>query len=289
MRTVFSRVLVRFVCGLLCFALGISASSQTNRELDDAMSLKFDVVSIRPSSASPKEQHLTILPDGYEAIGFPVETTLLVAYAAAPFFKHLDELKGVPSWVGSERYDFRAKLAPADVAAWRSLNQSIMRTSPVLQHLLQQVLVERCKLRMHGVETKVDGYALHVGAKSPALVEDSRVPAGELGSPLLDGARFVYTKQNGEQIYTFYNTSMSVLANWLAVGSKYQVEDRTGLQGRYTFVLRRVVEQPAEGDSVPQVEAPVPWDLHAVGLTVERETMPSTIWIVDSIERPSSN
>ncbi|WP_231966709.1 TIGR03435 family protein [Terriglobus roseus] len=263
--------------------------SQVNNAVDDAKSLKFDVVSIRLSSASPKEQHLYITPDGYEAIGFPIETTLLVAYADAPFFKHLEELKGVPSWGGSERYDIRAKLAAADVAAWHNLNQNIFRTAPVLQHMLQQVLAERCNLRIHGVETKVDGLALHIGAKSPALVEDSTVPAGGAGSQLLDGARFVYTKQNDDQTWTFYNTSMSVLANWLTVSSKYQVEDRTGLQGRYRFVLRRLAEQPAEGDSTTQVDAPMPWDLHAVGLKVDREKMPSKIWIIDSIERPSSN
>lgn len=289
MKTVLSPARIRCVCGMLWFALGVSAIAQTSRESEDASSLKFDVVSIRPSSAGPKEQHLNVLPDGYEAIGFPVETTLLVAYASAPFFKHLDELKGAPSWVGSERYDIRAKLAPADVAEWHRLNPNIMRTSPVLQHMLQQVLVERCNLRIHGVETKVDGLALHIGAKSPALVEDSTVPAGELGSPLLDGARFVYTKQNAEQTWTFYNTPMSVLANWLTVGSKYQVEDRTGLRGRYRFVLRRIVEPSTEGDSIPQVDAPVPWDLRAVGLTVDREKMTSTTWVVDSIERPSSN
>jgi len=275
---------------MLCFSMGISAWSQVKQGPEDAKPLRFDVVSIRASSASPKEQHLNITPDGYEAIGFPIETTLLVAYADAPFFKHLEELKGTPSWAGSERYDIRAKLAPADVAAWHDLNQNIFRTAPLLQHMLQQVLAERCNLHIHGVETKVDGLALHIGAKSPALVEDSTVPAGGEGSQLLDGARFVYTKQqNGEQTWTFYNTSMSVLANWLTVGSKYQVEDRTRLQGRYKFVLRRLAEQPAEGDSATQVDAPVPWDLRAVGLKVDREKMRSTTWIVDNIERPSSN
>lgn len=289
MRIASRSILVSFVAGILCVSTGISAWSQTSGAAGDTTSLKFDVVSIRPSSASPKEQHLNITPDGYEAIGFPIETTLLVAYADAPFFKHLEELKGTPSWAGNDRYDIRAKLAPADVATWQHLNQNIFRTAPVLQHMLQQVLAERCNLRIHGVETKVDGLALHVGAKSPALVEDSTVPAGGAGSQLLDGARFVYTKQNDDQTWTFYNTSMSVLANWLTVGSKYQVEDRTGLQGRYKFVLRRLSEQPAEGDSTTQVDAPMPWDLHSVGLKVDREKMPSTTWIIDSIERPSSN
>lgn len=281
MRTVSPRVLVRCVCGMLCVALGISASSQTNRELDDATSLKFDVVSIRPSGSS-KGTGLKIPPDGYEALGVPLETTLLIAYLPAPFFNHLDDLKGAPSWVSKESYDIQAKVAPADVAQWRSLNQNFAQTSPVLQHMLQQVLEERCKLRIHSVPTKSNGYALRIGAKSAALVEDSSLPEGGVGQPFSDGAVFVFATQNGERTYTFYNTSMSALANFLTFTSQHPVEDQTGLQGRYKFVLRRL---PADEDSAP----PVPYDLRALGLKVDKEEVPSMIWVVDSIERPSSN
>jgi uncharacterized protein (TIGR03435 family) len=266
---------------MVCFAMGTSAWSQGNNGPEDATLLKFDVVSIRPSGDS-KGRGFKIPPDGYEALGFPLETTLLIAYLPAPFFNHLDGLKGAPSWVGSENYDIRAKLAPADVAQWRSLNQNFAQTSPVLQRMLRQVLEERCKLRIHSVPTKTDGYVLRTGGKSAALVEDSSLPESVVGQPLSDGAVFVFATQNGERTYTFYNTSMSVLATYLTFTSQHPVEDRTGLQGRYKFVLRRL---PADEDSAP----PIPYDLRALGLKVDKEDVPSMIWVIDSIERPSPN
>ncbi|MEG9432131.1 TIGR03435 family protein [Terriglobus sp. ADX1] len=243
--------------------------------------LKFDVVSIRPSG-SARGPGGKFSPDGYEMLGVPLETSLLIAYFPAPFFNHLYDSKGTPSWVGSENYDLRAKVAPADVAAWSSLHQNFAQTSPVLQRMLRQVLEERCKLRIHSVPTKTDGYALRIGAKSSALVEDSSLPEGGAAQPLSDGAVFVFAAQNGERTYTFYNTSMSVLATYLTFTSQHPVEDRTGLQGRYKFVLRRL---PADEDSAP----PVPYDLRALGLKVDKEEVPSMNWIVDSIERPSPN
>lgn len=278
-------VLVRCVCGMLCLTVGMSAWAQADRGTEDATSLKFDVVSIRPHAPGSPGRGLKIPPDGYEAIGSPIETTLLIAYLPAPFFNHLDDVKGAPSWVSSETYDIQAKLAPADVAQWRSLNQNFGRTSPVLQRMLRQVLEERCKLRIHGVPKKTDGYALRVGTKSAALVEDSSVPAGGEGQLLSEGARVVFTKQDGEGVYTFYNTSMPVFAEFLTFMSKHPVQDRTGLQGRYKFVLRRLPDSLKDEDSAPAV----PWDLHALGMKVDKEDVPSMIWVVDSIERPSPN
>lgn len=282
MRTVAQGVLVRVVCGVLCVAFGISASAQTKREGDDDVSsLKFDVVSIRPSGSS-KDFGLRMPPDGYEALGMSLQATILIAYFPAPFFNHHDELKGAPSWVESEHYDLRAKVAPADSALWSGLKHNFAQTSPVLQRMLRQVLDERCKLRIHSVATKTDGYALRLGAKSAALVEDSSLPEGGGGEPLTDGAVFVFSNQNGERTYTFYNTSMSVLATYLTFTSQHPVEDKTGLQGRYRFVLRRL---PADADTAP----PVPYDLRALGLTVDKESVPSMNWVVDSMERPSAN
>nr|WP_198137649.1 TIGR03435 family protein [Terriglobus sp. TAA 43] len=261
--------------------MGTTAVSQVNSGVDDAKSLKFDVVSIRPSGSS-SGRGMKVPPDGYEAIGLPLVDTLLVAYFPAPLFNHFDDLKSAPSWLGSENYDLQAKVAPADVAHWSSLKQNFAQTSPVLQQMLRQVLEERCKLRIHSEPTKTTGYALRIGAKATALVEDSSLPEGGAGQPFSDGAMFVFAMQNGERTYTFYNTSMSSLASYLTFTSQHTVEDQTGLKGRYKFVLRRL---PADEDSAP----PVPYDLRALGLKADKEEVSSMIWVVDSIERPSPN
>ena len=271
---------------VLCLTAAPSAQCQAQ----DATALHFDVVSIRPSNAGPREEHLTITPDGYEAIGYALQSTLLLAYAPAPFFKHLDDIKGLPSWAKSERYDIRAKLAAKDIEHWKQLDQSIMRTPPLLQAMLRQVLQERCNLRIHSEDTKRDVFTLRLAARSPALIEDSSVPPGGEGNKLLDGARFLFSKENGELTYTFYNTSMSVLANFISIPSAHPVVDRTGLQGRYKFVLRRLVNQSQDASGTePQVDMPVPYDLRAIGLTIGKDKEDGKVWVVDSIQKPTEN
>jgi uncharacterized protein (TIGR03435 family) len=281
-------LLFNFLGGVLCCSTGASGFSQSRGKPEDAKSLKFDVVSIRPSGDS-RQRGLKVLPDGYEAIDMPLETSLVVAYTPGPFFKHLDDVKGIPSWAQNDKYDFQAKVEPADAAQWRSLNENLMRTSTTLQNMLRAVLAERCKLRIHSAETTTTGYALHVQGKSSQLVEDSKLPVGDQGFELLDGARAVVSMQHGEQIYTFYNTSMPDLATFLTMTSKQTVEDRTGLRGRYKFVLRRITDLSSDEDTGPQVDMPMPWDLRALGMKTDKEKVKTTVWVVDNMEKPSPN
>jgi uncharacterized protein (TIGR03435 family) len=274
--------------GILCFSMGVSGFSQSNGNVEDAKSSRFDVVSIRPSGDS-RQRRINVLPDGYEAIDMPLETSIIVAYTPGPFFKHLDDVKGIPSWAQNDHYDFQAKVAPSDVAQWRSLNQNMMRTSPMLQSMLRVALAERCKLRIHSAETTTTGYVLHVQDKSLPLVEDSKLPVGDQGFELLDGARAVISMQDGEQIYTFYNTSMPVLATFLTMTSKQTVEDRTSLSGRYKFALRHITYLSSDEDTAPQVDMPMPWDLRVLGMKIDKEKVKSTVWVVDSMEKPSPN
>jgi uncharacterized protein (TIGR03435 family) len=288
MRKSSNSILVGLIAGLLCSTMGTAGLCQTKPSVEDSSSPKFEVVSIRPSGGS-RNVGLKILPDGFESIGMPLESTLFLAYAPAPYFKHLDEVKGAPSWVAGERYDIQAKLASTDVEQWRNLNQSIMRTPKLLQKMLRLVLAERCNLRIHSTEAMTDGYALRVRTNSPALAEDSSLPVGDQGQELLDGARFVYSKQNGEQIYSFYNTSMDVFATFISLSSQHAIEDRTNLRGRYKFVAHRITPLPPDQSGASEVDMPVPWDLRALGMKIDSEKVKSTIWVVDHIERPSPN
>ena len=288
MRKSFHPLVPRLLVGIVCSFLSAPGFSQSNVKPDDTNALRFDVVSIRPSSGA-RTPSLAITPDGYNAIGMPLETTLLIAYTPAPFFKHLDEVKGIPSWASGDKYDIQAKVAPTDVAQWRALNENIMRTSTTLQHMLQLVLTERCKLRIHSGETTTAGYALSIQHKSLQLAEDSTLPVGNQGFDLLDGAKGIISMQNGEQIYTFYNISMPVFATYLSMTSKQTVEDRTGLRGRYKFALHHISYPSSAEDSAPEADMAMPWDLRSLGMKLSKEQVMTKRWIVDNMEKPSPN
>ena len=254
--------------------------------------LTFDVVSIRPS-VSQEGAGVKILPDGYQAKGMPLETTILIAYLPAPYFKHQDELKGYPSWVANETYDIDAKVSPADLAEWQRLGQNMMQTPEVLQQMLRAVLLERCKLAIHSVSAQVDGYALTADRTKLKLEEQPDTASVPQGMKLLDGGVAVHSIQDGKAAWAFSNTSMPALVGFLSFSAQGPMEDRTGLQGKYHFTLTAwVPETPspdATGPSASDQGPPVPWDLERVGLKVSRVKVPSRTWIVDNIQRPSSN
>jgi uncharacterized protein (TIGR03435 family) len=285
---IFSVILVLAVAGSAraqTKPVGPSHDSLPSREKLPA----FDVVSIRPSG-SRKDAGVKILPDGYQAINMPLETTILLAYFPTPYFKHQSELKNYPSWVESEAYDIDAKVSPADLAEWQRLNQNMMQTPEVLQQMLRAVLMERCKLTLHSVPGQVDGYVLTADKNKPRLEEQSDNKPSTPGMQLLDGGTTVGSIKDGRTVWTFYNTSMAALIGFLSLSAEGPIENKTGLQSKYHFTL---TPWNSETDSVDQLASDpdpvVPFDLERVGLKLSRAKVATRMWIVDNIQRPSPN
>jgi uncharacterized protein (TIGR03435 family) len=252
----------------------------------------FEVVSIRPSG-SQENAGVKILPDGYQAKGMSLETTILIAYLPAPYFKHQDELKGYPSWVANETYDIDAKVSSSDLAEWQRLNQNMMQTPEVLQQMLRAVLTERCKLTIHSVSAQVDGYVLTADKSKLKLEPQSDSEPAAPGMKLLDGGTALNSLQDGKHVWMFSNTSMTALVGFLSFTAQGPMEDKTGLQGKYHFILTPWTPEAPSSEPTDQLATdpgpPIPWDLERVGLKVTRVKLPTKSWIVDSIQRPSSN
>lgn len=272
----------------IALALTLSASAQATPQSDTDKPLRFDVVSIRPSGESSK-MGMQVSSEGYQSMDTPIQQAVYMAYVPAPFFKHLDEVKGFPSWAATERYDLRARIAPEDAERWRRLNVNIMQTIPELQAALRAVLAERCNLQIHSEPTMIDAFALVRRPNAPLLTESTELPSTGTIMEMPDGAKAVFEKREGERIYTFYNTPMSVLATFIGLPSKLPVEDHTGLQGRYKLVLKAIDAPPSANGEESQERPPVPYDLKAIGMTVEKIKVKSTLWTIDHMDRPTPN
>ncbi len=74
--------------------------------------------------------------------------------------------------------------------------------------------------------------------------------------------------------------------NLSATGSDRVVVDRTGLTGRYDFVLRR---RDVEGDAANDQDRILSYDLGALGLTLKAAKAPTVVLVIDHIEKPSAN
>jgi uncharacterized protein (TIGR03435 family) len=261
---------------------GHSASAQKSSNI--RADLAFDVVSIRPSNAGPNQWHLAVPTDGdrYEAIGMPLGTTIQLAFF--PYrMASKDRIIGAPAWVWNEEYDVVGKVDEADLPSWRKLTRrGLTAPNGMLETMLQNALADRCKLTVHRVPTKIEGYALVVSNHRPNrknLVQskpDEVIPDRAVKISL-DG-RMVPIYSDDNPVLHFYQTSMAALV--LFISGSAPVEDRTGLSGKYRFDLTRLATE-----GMPSSD----WDLASLGLKLIPAKIPSEKIVIDHIERPSAN
>ena len=244
--------------------------------------LAFDVISIRPSNVGPDQWHFGA-PWGsnhYEAIGMPLGHAILTAFFPARL-QSQDRIVGAPSWVWNDKYDLVGKVAEADLPAWQKFNKG--GQNPMLETMLQNALVDRCKLVVHRVPALVEGYALVVaklGSNRRSLIEskpDDVIPDRALKMEL-DG-RMIPIYSHDDPVLHFYRTSMASLALTLSLFGG-PVEDRTGLTGKYRFDLTRLGTEGIQSSD---------WDLAPLGLKLIRAKIPTENIVIDHIERPSPN
>ena len=252
---------------------------------DHTRSLAFEFVSILPSNAGDRDWQLVADPNGneYRALGMPLAYTILFAYFPRAL-QRKERLLGTPDWVWNNKFDFVAKVAPEDIAAWHnSLERGLGAPNPMLEAMLQSALTDRCKLAFHRIPAKVKGLALVVG--NPGPNPERLVKAGpyetvpDNAQEIPDNGRVVPVTSPDVPVLHFYKTTMKSLVAFLSKSGKL-VEDRTGLTGIYDFALPRLSR---DGD--PSVD----WDVGVLGLRFESIEAQTENIVIDQIERPSPN
>jgi uncharacterized protein (TIGR03435 family) len=205
-------------------------------------------------------------------------------------------IEGGPSWINSERYTVNAK-------AEGTPNLNIMR-GPMLQRILEN----RFKLKVHWVPKEVSIYKLTVAKGGPKLKpfkEGSCIPPASPFDPppsLAPGQRFCATSPQpapaglfglhfeGRTIDDFVQTFL----NGPFAGLEREVSDKTGLTGKFDIELQysrslnpRQQNPPEAGDPAgPSIFTALQEQL---GLKLESGKGTGYTLVVDSIERPSEN
>ena len=256
-RAIAGTVLAAWLCSV------VHAQSSTNAKAAEAK-LEFEVASIKPS-ALPGRGAIRVGQRGGPGGGDPGRviyafSTIRDLMADAYGVKQ-NQISGGPNWLDSERFDIVAKV-PAGTAKEQ------------VKVMLQNLLAERFKLKLHRETKEMPMYALVVGAKG-AKLKDSTVtdtpPAsgsqpkeggrGEDGAqapgpPPLRGMKigrdgcpetppmaagrarnFVMMTPNGECMISNGQT-MEALAAMLSNRFDRPVIDETGLKGKYDLRLR---------------------------------------------------
>jgi uncharacterized protein (TIGR03435 family) len=256
---------------LLLFTAGLAAG-QTLAPTGD---LKFEVASFKPTSHSAADSYsLQPTSGGTRYVG---TNLALNTYVFAAFQVRLDLTAGNPDWLGTERYDLNA------VAERPS-------TLDQLHIMLQNLLIDRMKLRYHLRQKEMPAPVLSVAKKGPKNLTPH---------PLATGTDFLLDEeylQASRVEWTAHCSSMDLLAFRISRLLRETVVNETGLSGCFDFGLKFVTgpsPEPGKGvNGIPtDFSGPQIFDaLEAqLGLKLEQKKARVEIMVIDHAERPTED
>ena len=282
------------VIGTLFLALGCRAEDLTH----------FEVASIR---VSPPHENLApgmvpapSLQGGpgtkdpgqitYRDVG--LNALILVAYGVRP-----DQISAPPGVPPAQRVDIIAKVPPG-------------ATKDQLNLMLQNLLAERFKLRLHHESRVLPVYVMTVAKNGLKFKESSKEPQPELapgtavgklddrGFPTLPAgySGMVGMPANGRIRWTGQKVGMPRIANLFNLD--HPVVDQTGLTGEYDFKVEFAMAGRSSDPAAPAPPAdaadPAPDQFSAaenqLGLKLESKKLPYDVLVIDHIDKePTEN
>ena len=286
-----SRRMHRWIVTLLTHAIFGMAVSSTNvlaqseyagNRSSNTGSITFEVFSIRPSAEGAVDGRPTITPDG-----LTVTATLftLIEMAYNPMPPRYWDRKSVlhfPSWASEQMYSIDARVASEDAEAWQAQGNNL---TDISRGALQAALKGRCNLRVKVTQTEVPYIELVVGKDGAKLTESRPYDVTQIRGGSVLGKGFYYDA-GGKRNYV--GVSMKEFAQYLMrISPGNLIQDKTGLDGRYDFVLPlNDATDPSDNlTSSPLDRVPI----KDIGLTLRPGKGPSFILDVESVSRPDPN
>ena len=253
---------------LIVIALGVVALSKASGQQPARPS--FQVASIKPA---PNATAIQITPRrSGNRVTYLTEVRMVVyyAYQVEPY-----QVSGeLPDGV----YDIQAL---ADGTP----------TDDELRLMFQQLLEDRCQLKLHKETRPMQGYDLLVTKDGPKLK-----PAQEGGEVLLDGrlapeGAGTYATRSGSRLVG-RNASTANLAATLARNLHGPVLDRTGLTGTFDFNIAFTRDDPERpGDASDAARAPTLTIAiqEQLGLKLQSGKVPFPVLIIDRVSPPTEH
>jgi membrane protease YdiL (CAAX protease family) len=201
----------------------------------------FEVAAIKRSANLDKGGTLGLLPGGrFRAINFDARTLVSIAYRTRPpRTLTSSQIIGAPDWMSEERYDINAKIGPELAATIDAPN----RDPDLMPKLVQSLLEDRFKLKMHYEQRDTPIYALVVARKDGTLGPQLRPTAIDCArdrskcSISRAAGRFTGGKPPKNALYD-YGTAVSELVLFAIILAVVLWIAR-GLPRREAFALRR--------------------------------------------------
>jgi uncharacterized protein (TIGR03435 family) len=200
------------------------------------------------------------------------------------------QMEGGPPWMDSERYTVNAK-------AEGTPSRRVM-----LGPMLQDILADRFKLKLHWETREVQVYALTIARGGPKLQpfkEGSCTPLDFTAPvpPLAEGGK--ECPATGRTVgpnrkIDAEGITLDMFAQGYLSGSlqRRRVINQTGISGRFNFHLEHAITDLST-DAAAQSDIPIAPSLFTVleqiGLKLESIRGPGDILIIDHVEKPTEN
>jgi uncharacterized protein (TIGR03435 family) len=278
---------------------------------------EFDVATFKPSqSTDPRSgQILAAVGMRFSENTFRtrnIQLRLLIQWSYGLLGRVDDMISGGPKWLDSDQYDITAKMDSSVADQLKKLRPDQLELAQ--QQMLQALLADRLKLKIHRETRVVPVYALTIAKNGPKLHQakpgdtydkvtfpyadkfaDGDAKAGHMfrvGGRDPDGHMTM-------AIYGF-GISMPALARQMYSEVGLIVQDRTALKGTYDFTLKYTFPvgnaPPGASDGQPAPAASDPSGLfifsaiqQQLGLKLESTKGPVEIVVIDHVEKPSGN
>ncbi len=216
-----------------------------------------------------------------------IENLISVAYGVDWY-----QIKGAPRWPLPTVFVIEAQGDAEEDARFAALTAAQQKAEQ--EHMLQKLLADRFQMSVHREAKEGDVYNLVVAKGGPKLgAEGSLKPAADEMKFFADRPLPALRQRNEGKGYAFraHGCSMTEWAAMLTSQFGRPVIDRTGLSGRYDFVVaykgRWDRDRPADDlDPMPPMDRALEEQL---GLKVEPAKGPITMLVIDHIEKPSAN
>ena len=254
---------------------------------------QFEVATVKPNNSGADAGFNRIMPGGrLSAENAPLRTLIASAYNI-----RFSQLSGGPSWLDSAHYDIEARgqLKPG------------VKVADQMNRMLQSLLADRFKLKIHRETKEMPIYALTVARNGPKLEASQGGPCldpvgghepsfDDLASGRIMPCGRVYNtpgKMLGSRV------SMAKFASSLSTTVSRPVVDETGLTGIYDIALKWL---PDDSSTPPGPDVPTPATLadqgpsiftalqEQLGLRLEAQKGPVEVLVIDHVEKtPTPN
>jgi uncharacterized protein (TIGR03435 family) len=270
-----------------------------------AARLEFEVASVKPAApiGGPSSVHIGIRIDGaqFSCTSYSLKDYIGFAYRVKTY-----QVIG-PEWVAHERFEISAKLP----------NGATREQAP---QMLQALLEDRFKLKLHHDQKEFPVYALVVAKGGPRVKEsaaeaDAAAPRPNISVAASGGPQGVGVDLGGGSFFHFGNDkfeagklTMARLAESLSLFTDRPIVDMTGLNGNYDFTLQfspedyramlirsainNGVQLPPEAMRALEISGgdSLFSSIQLLGLKLEARKAPLDVIVVDSAEKtPTDN